>query len=554
MTDRLILTILQSSDRKWLVECRATNAKQGRRDAVIAADMRLRALAREDALRLNVAVSSFSVVIGSTAGDHEYLDTVTNVIRKLSAEYISFLRVDRFFTGDLTAINPLQLVVYVHQGTTNPPSEKPGFARDRGALTIAGLIRAMHVRADAQMKIPQLLVYSENNNSDIEHLAREQLPNCQIHKFSSKEDLLHVSERHIRDIFEQAIVADSTIMEDGAHGDTVQFLRRNELAEGLANLPNLPDKQIAGPHFYAADSGIIDVQPRNTPLPESHRDRVRLITLHAELIRAARDLADGLRSHANEFPRAFDLATRYLDSVQGDLDKIDFAAIYGIGLRLAYLAEATKREIADRLVPSIEDAECEALESLLMLHGPFVLSSDEGRQLVEAAERFQLQRDEVPVVLAAARRFSSGVNERPDIASPAAAESIAETIEYISGHSFPERHAVYTLSGIVNFSIVAGELAVAASLGDALGTEGIAAVAGSWALLRSQPQGREALRTAQHMFGGLHRTVVEGLSSGLLGFFRDQEDTLRVLSNYSIHLRFLDGLLRWLKKQQGWPK
>ena len=44
MTDSLFAAVARSSDRRWLIQCRAHNAKLGRREIVVAIDQRLRDL------------------------------------------------------------------------------------------------------------------------------------------------------------------------------------------------------------------------------------------------------------------------------------------------------------------------------------------------------------------------------------------------------------------------------------------------------------------------------------------------------------------------------
>jgi hypothetical protein len=58
MTDKLLAAISKSSDRKWLTDCRAHNAKLGRKDVVAAADQRLRDLTLGAALKVRAQANS----------------------------------------------------------------------------------------------------------------------------------------------------------------------------------------------------------------------------------------------------------------------------------------------------------------------------------------------------------------------------------------------------------------------------------------------------------------------------------------------------------------
>ena|SRR5438105_1426129 len=60
MTDELLAAISKSSDRKWLIDCRAHNAKLGRKDVVAAADQRLRDLTLIAALKARSSADSIA--------------------------------------------------------------------------------------------------------------------------------------------------------------------------------------------------------------------------------------------------------------------------------------------------------------------------------------------------------------------------------------------------------------------------------------------------------------------------------------------------------------
>jgi len=65
---------------------------------------------------------------------------------------------------------------------------------------------------------------------------------------------------------------------------------------------------------------------------------------------------------------------------EGDEDKFG-ALVFGLGVMLESAASAALRKI-DRLQPALEDAAQAALNSILTLHGPLILATTEGRELV----------------------------------------------------------------------------------------------------------------------------------------------------------------------------
>jgi Leucine-rich repeat (LRR) protein len=308
--------------------------------------------------------------------------------------------------------------------------------------------------------------------------------------------------------------------------------------------PKLPTQSV-GPHYAVRADGVVGFASPEA-LDREGNNVPRLRSLHEQLKQAARDLVNGLAPRANQHPRVLENARKYLTLIEGELDGIDFARVYGFGLRLELAAEAAKREIGDRIAPSLEDDEYEALESLLLMHGPFILSSAQGRELLADAERYQMRRDDLPEIRKAAGEFGDSLKQRPDIATSEVAEDISESAEGIGEGPHGERPTTYTLDSVANLTVALGEIAIAAVV---FGPGVFVTAATAWAVLRKQPEYREAFEIAEKVYADLHKAGVDGLKNTVPRFLLDNQAPLRRLAARSRRLSFLIRLLDWLDDQ-----
>jgi len=150
--------------------------------------------------------------------------------------------------------------------------------------------------------------------------------------------------------------------------------------------PRLPTQGI-GPHFSLQERGLIGFAP--PPQLDQHGNEIeRLEALHAPLREVAQDLSDGLSRRRNQYPELAIAAQRYFEQVTRDLTAIDFAQLYGSALRLEVAEAVARREIDNGTAPGFDPAEEHALRNVLLLHGPFILASSQGRALLTDAERY----------------------------------------------------------------------------------------------------------------------------------------------------------------------
>lgn len=312
---------------------------------------------------------------------------------------------------------------------------------------------------------------------------------------------------------------------------------------GSNQLPKLP-KQGHGPHFSVQPTGVIDFESR-TLSRKANLNRERARRLQEEVKLAVVDLLAGLQARSNQFPRLFGLAQRYLEQIERPIEKIDFAILYGIGIRLENAIQAADRDILDRISPELEDDDREALDSLLLLHGPFILSSKEARDLLTDAERYLLTEAQISVVRKNADSISKSVNNHRHLYSSDVTEFVSQTVSAIDGPR-AKRATLYSMDTIANLVVVTAELAIASSV---LGTTGLAGVTAAWALLRTRPEFQEAFATAEDLFHDAHHATARGLKEKVPLLLLSVEAPLRALAEVSPRFKFIPRFYEWLHRE-----
>src|SRR4051794_1793236 len=98
----------------------------------------------------------------------------------------------------------------------------------------------------------------------------------------------------------------------------------------------------------------------------------------------------------------------------------------------------------------LEDTAQAALESLLMLHGPLMLATSDGRTLADDADRMRLTRNEQSRLRNDAKLLADRLGEAPEIIEPDAAELMSDAANVIGAGAKPERGTAWGVATIRN--------------------------------------------------------------------------------------------------------
>lgn len=325
--------------------------------------------------------------------------------------------------------------------------------------------------------------------------------------------------------------------------------------------PRLP-RQGAGPHFEITNDAIIDFAPSKAL--DSHGNNIgRLRALHPLLIEAARNMRQELST--NEQPRLFEMTNHYLQLINQDLKAISFDQLFAAGLRLENAAAAAKREIASRVLPELEDPAREALDSLIQIHGLFVMSSAVGIELVSVSERYQRQPEEDAAFRSAAMNLAKAIQARSDIMARGPARFLVEVAEEIDSGPRAERATVVGVGTFKNVCVVlvGGALvglipivggAVAGIPGGILGGA-IALLVGD-TLRKSEPftdvveVGKKKFNQAAKISSGDVRALRSYGLDRYCEFILEHESILRVLAGDRPQFSWIQQHIDWLKTHQ----
>jgi hypothetical protein len=221
--------------------------------------------------------------------------------------------------------------------------------------------------------------------------------------------------------------------------------------------------QGAGPHFtFGPAARIALAPPAEINGVGNNTARIR------QLLPLARRAADNLTGHLN--PNAFPELARdvadYRTALAAEENLIAWGTVFGLGVMLENAGTAARRKIEDRLQPPLEDAAQSALDSLLILHGPLILATAEGRELSDEADRMRLTREEQAKLRADARMMAEALQQDNEIIERPAAELVAKAAEAMNEGSHPERGSVFGLATMKNVTItLIGVAAVSAAFG-----------------------------------------------------------------------------------------
>ena len=208
------------------------------------------------------------------------------------------------------------------------------------------------------------------------------------------------------------------LWDDGPQVVNAEIKRLLAEAQKSPGLPPEPDAepippQGAGPHFTLRPDLKIALAPAEVDAEGNNFARIR--QLLPPIRQAAADLAGNL--NPNIHPELARIVAQYQVVLESESEAIPWGLLFGLGVRLQNAASAAGRNILDRMREPLEDAVQEALDSVLTLHGPLILATKEGRELIEDAERLRLTRDQQAALREDAQAIAYGLKTLPNLSN-----------------------------------------------------------------------------------------------------------------------------------------
>jgi hypothetical protein len=327
-----------------------------------------------------------------------------------------------------------------------------------------------------------------------------------------------------------------------------------------ADPPSLPTQGV-GLHFEINEHGVIGFAPPEA-LDQYGNNVARLRWLHPNLRTISGDLVTSLSSGNVPHAQLRARAAAYQTVVDQDLELIDFSRLYVEGIRLANAARAIAQQVADGDLPPLGASAQEELQTLLQLHGSFMLSTAEGIEVLALEERYQRTPDEERTYRVIAVDFASSLQKQPHIIDQDAASMVLGAAEQISEGVNSARSGVIATGAIRNVAITLTAGATVAAFpilgGVALGpggaiAGGLAGFLASESLKKSKPFAAALLpitdkldRLADTELDFIRRAAQELKKQ--ITFVVDIEPKLRRLADFCEELNWLNKSLDWIRR------
>ncbi len=332
---------------------------------------------------------------------------------------------------------------------------------------------------------------------------------------------------------------------------------RDDLDQALEP-PVLP-KQGHGPHFEIDDKGVIKFAPPQN-LDRQGNNLGRLRKLHPSLQALSSSLMEGLGQGNVPHWHLRDRASAYSKLIEQNLEEIDFSLLYVEGVRLANADRAAKSKVQEGELPSLENQVHETVDSLLQLHGAFMLSTVEGQELLADEERFQRNVEEEQQYREVAFEFAQSLQNRPEIIEKDAATFVLKTTEEIGQGHNPERSAIVANATIKNVAITVSTAAVLATLSAGAFASGSAPLmVGAAATALVAGEGLKKSKSFAVVASLITRSLDKASDVDLLSYFERYGESskahLRYVFSFERELRQLAEKgrgLSWLSRTIDW--
>jgi hypothetical protein len=288
-----------------------------------------------------------------------------------------------------------------------------------------------------------------------------------------------------------------------------------------------------GPRFQIGQDGPIDRAPMSD-VDEQGNDIRTINHLKPLVTRCASELLGHLSR--NEFPELIAAVQQYGAALNPGPDRgVEWGEVWGLGIILQNAASSADRQIAQRLLPALEDPAKTALDSLLMMHGGLILATSEGAELSAKAQGFAMTREQQADLRAASEHVAEQLMAHTEVITPRAAASIAGAAGAVGEGNHPERGSVYALATMKNVSIVLIGCAAVATptlIGTLLGATMGAIVGAPFSFLVVEGVKRSATFSALATQLGAHLDTMT--DADLQGWFEERSRRLAPFRSFVI--------------------
>ncbi len=202
---------------------------------------------------------------------------------------------------------------------------------------------------------------------------------------------------------------------------------------------------------------VQDVQGTFAPVASfvdrPERETADLALMLPHLLACAQDLERAIQSSVSNslkdaiLPRV----EAYRKAIDKPATEISIDGVHFAGVRLRNAHECLKQDIEAEETPQVAHTIGEALNSIIMLHEPFVLGTNRGRELDQRARDHNRTRDQDLAYKINAQEFANKISQTSGLVTPQGKDLLTSANAEIATGPFPERSTVLAENVNQNF-------------------------------------------------------------------------------------------------------
>ena len=232
----------------------------------------------------------------------------------------------------------------------------------------------------------------------------------------------------------------------------------------LYDPPGAPTPQHE-PNFEIGEADEINLGAEKSV---NNTDWDRVNELHPILKMLMDNLQAALSGCENSHPALFQSVKIYSGLLNKPINELPFSALAGLGMAMANAEAANKRDI-NRIAPSLEDNAQTALNSVLDIHGAFIMASAAGRNLVTDAETFARTPQQSKSRSVDIEKLKETL-QTADLADDEVVAVIRSAADVDAQGEQPERGTIYANNVVRNITSVVTNGAMASMIGGLMAT------------------------------------------------------------------------------------
>lgn len=140
------------------------------------------------------------------------------------------------------------------------------------------------------------------------------------------------------------------------------------------------------------------------------------------------------------------LVNAYAEELSKEIGDLNIAVLYSRGTQLQAASKRTERHVESGDWPALDAPEAEALESLCELHGPLIMATSKGRQLVADARNFTGDSNQIESDMTIMHEFGQALSSATDLLEPESLEAVGALTAQIDEDPYPTRSYIVSLA------------------------------------------------------------------------------------------------------------